>query len=283
MADMSGKVCVVTGASTGIGRVTARELGRMGAHVVLACRNREKGEDALREVREQTGGAKAELLLCDFSALNDIRRASAEFLAAHSSLHVLVNNAGAIHAKREETEDGLERTFAVNHLGYFLFTDLLLECLKKSAPSRIVNVASRAHRSGQMHWDDLQYAKSYSSYGAYAQSKLANVLFTRELARRLKGTKVTANCLHPGVVASGFAKNNSGFLKLAYVVGAPFMVSAEKGAETQIYLASSSEVEGVSGGYFAECRPAEPSKIAQDFEAAARLWTVSEQLVRTHN
>ncbi len=277
---MDGKVCIVTGASTGIGRVTALELARQGAHVVLVCRNREKGESAIAEIQEKTGSTKTELLLCDMSSQKDIRRAAAEFLGKHDRLDVLVNNAGAINDKYEKTVDGLELTFATNHLGYFLFTELLLETLKKSSPARIVNVASDAHKAGKMNWDDLQLEKGFSGWAAYAQSKLANILFTFELARKLEGTGVTANCVHPGVVASGFGQNNKGIIKMFYSVAAPFLKSNEGGAKTQIYLASSPEVEGVSGKYFANIKPLNPSARARSNEDAKRLWDVSEKLTR---
>ncbi len=277
---MKDKVCVVTGASAGIGRVTALELARQGAHVVLVCRNREKGESAIAEIKAKTGSEKTELLLCDMSSQKDIRRAARDFLAKHDRLDVLVNNAGAINDTYEKTVDGLELTFATNHLGYFLFTKLLLDCIKKSVPARIVNVASEAHKAGKVQWDDLQYQKGFSTMGTYSQSKLANILFTTELARRLEGTGVTVNCVHPGVVASGFAQNNKGIFKIFYSLAKPFLVTNEKGADTQIYLASSPEVDGVTGKYYVRRKPRTPTRAAQSTEDAKRLWDVSEELVK---
>jgi NAD(P)-dependent dehydrogenase (short-subunit alcohol dehydrogenase family) len=191
---------------------------------------------------------------------------------------VLLNNAGALVTSRRTTVDGIEETFAINHLGYFLLTDLLLDTLKSSGPARIVNVASEAHRGARMHWDDLQFERAYSSFKAYGQSKLCNILFTRELARRLEGTNVTANCLHPGVVASGFGQTYGGVFGALMGVAHLFMISTEKGAKTQIHLASSPEVEGVSGKYFDKCKQRTPNEEARSDEAAARLWSISEKM-----
>jgi NAD(P)-dependent dehydrogenase (short-subunit alcohol dehydrogenase family) len=195
--NMSGKVCLVTGANSGIGKVTALELARMGARVVMVCRDQARGEAALAEIKQATGNDHLELMLCDLSSQADIRRFADEFKAAHNRLDVLVNNAGVYLRKRQTTVDQLEATFAINHLGYFLLTNLLVDLLKQSAPSRIVNVSSGAHASGHINFGDLQGEKSYGGGRAYCHSKLANILFTRELARQLAGTQVTANCLHP--------------------------------------------------------------------------------------
>jgi len=268
---MAGKVCLVTGANQGIGKETAAALAGMGATVVMTSRDRAKGEAALAEVRSRSGGS-AELMLVDFGSFASIRQFAADFKSRYERLHVLVNNAGAIITTRGETADGFETTFGVNHLGYFLLTNLLLDTIRSSAPARIVNVSSRAHLRSEMDFGDLNSTKGrYSAMTAYARSKLANVLFTYELARRLEGTGVTANCLHPGVVRTGFGKNNSGFAKLIFqtfqVVARPWLLSPAKGAATSIYLASSPEVEGVTGKYFADCRET-PSSPASYDEAA---------------
>ncbi|HKP13134.1 MAG TPA: SDR family oxidoreductase [Blastocatellia bacterium] len=273
--NMSGKVCVVTGANSGIGKVTALELARRGARVVMVCRDRARGEAALTEIKQATGNDQLELMLCDLSSQADIRRFADEFKATHDRLDVLVNNAGVYLRKRETTVAGIETTFAVNHLAYFLLTDLLLDLLKRSAPSRIVNVSSGAHTSGHINFDDLQGERAYGGVKAYCHSKLANILFTRELARRLAGTNVTANCLHPGAVATGIfralPKPLEAIIKL-------LTMSPEKGAQTSVYLATSPAVEGVTGKYFVRCKEAQPSAEARDDAVAERLWAESVRL-----
>jgi NAD(P)-dependent dehydrogenase (short-subunit alcohol dehydrogenase family) len=272
---MNGKTCLVTGANSGIGKVTALELARRGAHVVMVCRDRARGEAALAEIKQASGNERVELMLCDLSSQADIRRFADEFKATHNRLDVLINNAGLYLRKRDTTVAGIEMTFAVNHLAYFLLTNLLLDRLKRSAPARIVNVSSDAHKHGHIHFDDLQGEKSYSGVKAYCHSKLANVLFTRELARRLAGTRVTVNCLHPGAVATSIfralPKPIEGIIKL-------LTISPEKGAQTSVYLASSPDVEGVSGKYFVRSAEARASAEAQDDEVAARLWAESARL-----
>ena len=284
--DMCGKTCLVTGATNGIGKVTARELARMGARVVMVGRNRGRAEAALGEVRRASGNEQVELVLADLSSMAEVRRIAAEFLASHDALHVLVNNAGAMNTSRTLTVDGYETTFATNHLAYFLLTHLLLDRIKATArdgqAARIVNVSSRAHGRGPIDFDDLHAERGYSIAKAYGRSKLANVLFTYELARRLEGTGVTANALHPGVVRTGFGKNSGGLLGNVVKVGISgvglFFSSPEKGAETSIYLATSPEVEGVTGKYFARSRETPSSADSHDREAARLLWQVSEQL-----
>ena len=280
---MTGKVCLVTGANQGIGKETAVALARIGATVVMTSRDRVKGEAALADVRTRSGRQDVELMLADFGSFASTRQLAADFKAKHRRLDVLVNNAGAIMTSRSETSDGFETTFGVNHLGYFLLTSLLLDTVKASAPSRIVNVASRAHLRSEMDFDDLNSRQGrYSAMTTYARSKLANVLFTYELARRLQGTGVTANCLHPGVVRTGFGKNNSGYAKMLFqvfqVVARPWLLSPEKGAATSIYLASSPEVEGVTGKYFADCRETPSSPASYDEPSQRRLWVVSEEM-----
>jgi NAD(P)-dependent dehydrogenase (short-subunit alcohol dehydrogenase family) len=280
MAGMEGKICMVTGANAGIGKETALALARMGAEVVMVCRNQERGEAARSEISRLSDNERVRLMQADFSSQQSIRDLAAAFRKQYDRLDVLVNNAGAIYTERSLTVDGLECTFATNHLGYFLLTNLLLDVLKASAPARIVNVASEAHkRGGGLRFDDLQCeAEAYSGFPVYGRSKLANILFTFELARRLEGTGVTANCLHPGVVASNFGTNTPGFFKLLVRMVQPFMISSEKGAETSVFLASSPEVEGVSGKYFARKRAVRARKRAYNEADQRRLWEISAEL-----
>ena len=277
MTDMNGKTVIITGANQGIGKASAIALGKMGAKLVIVCRNAEKARAAVKEI-EEAGAKDVELLVGDMASQKDIRRIADEFKAKHDRLDVLLNNAGVLVTSRRTTVDGIEETFAINHLGYFLLTNLLLDVLKKSAPARIVNVSSEAHRNAKMHWDDLQFESGYGSFAAYGQSKLANILFTRELAKRLEGTKVTANCLHPGVIASGFGQTYGGFMSFVIKIAHPFMITPEKGARTQVWLASSPDVEGISGKYFDKCAEKRPNKAAQEEAAPKRLWEISEQL-----
>ena len=281
--QMTGKTCIVSGASSGIGLETAVGLAKLGALVVMTSRNQAKGESALTYVKNRSGSDSVELMLVDFSSLNSIRGFAEEFKMGHDRLDVLVNNAGGINTSRSETLDGFETTFGVNHLGYFLLTNLLLDTLKASAPSRVVSVSSRAHlRPKGMNFDDLNSEQSFSAMGSYGQSKLANVLFTYELSRRLEGTGVTANCLHPGVVRSGFAQNNGSLVAFAvkafYTLGRPFTKSSAQGAETSTYLASSPEVEGVTGKYFDNSAETPSSRASHDEEEQRRLWEISEQM-----
>lgn len=274
---MKGKTVLITGANQGIGKASAIALGKEGAKLVLVCRNAEKARAAIADIKA-AGASDVSLILGDMSSQADVRRVAAEFKANHDRLDVLLNNAGVLVTSRRTTVDGIEETFAINHLGYFLLTDLLLDVVKASGPARIVNVASEAHRGARMHWDDLQFERGYSSFKAYGQSKLCNILFTRELAKRLEGTKVTANCLHPGVVASGFGQTYGGVFGALMSVAHLFMISTESGAKTQVYLCSSPEVEGVSGKYFDKCKERRPNEEAQSDEAAARLWSISEKM-----
>ena len=272
---MKDKVCMVTGANTGIGKVTALRIAEMDARVIIVCRDQQKGEAALNDIKQQSGNANIELLLCDLSSQTQIRRLADEVKARHERLDVLVNNAGLYLPRRTTTEDGFETTFAVNHLAYFLLTNLLLEMIKKSAPARIVNVSSGAHFYGKIEFDNLQGERQYGGVAAYNNSKLANVLFTRELARRLTGTQVTANCLHPGAVATQIFRRLP--KPLIWVIKA-LTKSPEDGAETSIYLATSPAVEGVTGKYFDNKQEKYPSRLAQDDELARNLWQVSEEL-----
>src|SRR5829696_7949288 len=249
--SMGEKICLITGATSGIGKATAMGLANMGASVVMVGRDQGKGEAVMAEIKEKCTNASVDLMLADLSSQEEIRRLAGEFKEAYPRLDVLINNAGLFRSKRITTAEGLETTFAVNHLAYFLLTKLLLDVLKASASSRIVNVSSGDHNNGAIDFDDLQGEKGYKGAKAYSQSKLADVLVTYELARRLEGTGITANCLHPGAgVRTNFGSGVSGVFGLIVRALRPFMISPEKGAETSIYLASSPEVEGLSGRYF---------------------------------
>ncbi|MBI3650878.1 MAG: SDR family oxidoreductase [Acidobacteria bacterium] len=272
---MNGNLCLITGANTGIGKVAARRLAEMGANVVMVCRNRHKGEAALQEIKTTSGNQHIELMIADLSSQAEIHKLADQFKAKYHRLDVLLNNAGVYIPKRTLTVDGLETTFAVNHLAYFLLTNLLLEVLQQSAPSRIVNVSSAAHQYGKVEFDNLQGERLYKGIPAYSNSKLENILFTRELARRLAGTPVTANALHPGAVATGIFRNT---LKPIEWLIKLFTMSPEKGALTSVYLATSQEVAGITGKYFEKQQEKAPSHAAQDDETARRLWQVSEQL-----
>jgi retinol dehydrogenase-12 len=276
-AILTGRVCVVTGASSGIGKETARQLARRGATVVMICRDRERGLAAQAEVGREAS-CPPRLLLADLLSFAEIRRVATEVRALFPALHVLVNNAGAIFGHRELTVDGQERTFALNHLAYFLLTGELLDALRRGAPARVVNVASAAHRVGSIHFADLSLARCYTPFRAYSQSKLANILFTRELARRLEGSGVTANCLHPGTIATNFGQSGSRPFALLVRLARPFLPGPVRGAETSVHLAASPEGARVTGQYFVRCRVATPSRRARDPELARRLWEVSEEI-----
>lgn len=282
--DMTGKVVLITGATNGIGRAAAEALAAQGAAVIVAGRNKARVETVVEGIRARGGAARG--AIADLSLQADVREMAAQVLAKYERLDVLLNNAGAIFDRRIESGDGIEMTFALNHLSYFLLTDLLLPLLKDTAArcgeARVINVSSDAHqmvRSG-LNFDDLQNRRRYIGWIAYGQSKLANILFTRELARRLDGSGVTANALHPGAVASGFAANNTSPMYALFKLARPFMKTPEQGAQTLIYLASSPEVRGVTGRYFADCREKQPSAAALDDAAARRLWEISEEMVR---
>lgn len=277
MTIMEGRVCLVTGSTSGIGKEIAAGLAGMGATVVLAGRSREKCEAAVQEIAAHgVPASQLSYFVADLSLQESVRQLAKEFIDNYDRLHVLVNNAGVFVQKRELTADGIERTFAVNHLAPFLLTNLLLDRLKAGAPSRIVTTSSIAHRGAKMDFDDLQMSKSYGGIRAYGQSKLANILFTRELASRLQGTGVTANCFHPGAVRTNLVRG-SGY-GLVWGAASVFFTSPEKGADTAVYLASSGEVEGVSGEYFVKRKQAKASDPAYDSDAAEMLWEASEKL-----
>jgi NAD(P)-dependent dehydrogenase (short-subunit alcohol dehydrogenase family) len=277
--SMQGKTVIVTGATSGIGLVTARELARLGAQTVLISRSAEKCAAAVEQIKRETGQAQVSFIAADLATRAGVQQAAFEFKTSHPRLDVLVNNAGGVFMSRHVTLDGLEMTLALNHLNYFHLTILLLDLLKASGPARIVNVSSDAHRGGKIKLDDLQLTQGYSGFGAYSQSKLANVLFTYELARKLEGTNVTANTLHPGFVKTGFGKNNGGFMTLVLNLLTPLQKSPASGAETSIYLASSPEVEGVSGKYFADCKAVESDPASYDKTVAEKLWQLSLELI----
>jgi NAD(P)-dependent dehydrogenase (short-subunit alcohol dehydrogenase family) len=287
MPGMQGKTVVVTGGNSGIGFETAAALAQMGARVLVTARNADKGRAAVARIIERAEAAGAEgsaqLAVFDLADLSSVRRGAEEILEQANRVDVLVNNAGLVLSERRETVDGLEATLATNHLGPFLLTNLMLERIRASAPSRIVNVASNAHRTARkgMPFDDLQSEKHYGGMRVYGESKLANILFTLELARRLEGSGVTANSLHPGTVRTGYGADGdtSGFLAFGIRTGGPFFLTPAQGARTSVYLASSPEVDGVSGQYFVKSKPAQPKSWARDADAARRLWQVSEELV----
>jgi NAD(P)-dependent dehydrogenase (short-subunit alcohol dehydrogenase family) len=266
---MNGKVILITGSTDGIGKQTALQLARLGATVLLHGRNHERGLSALYEIRSQTGNKNNDFFIADLSSLNQVRRLAEEVQQKYERLDVLINNAGVFMNERILTEDGLETTFAVNHLSHFLLTLLLLDTLKKSAPSRIINVSSIAQRNATVDFDNLLGEKRFGGYEAYALSKLANVLFTNELAKRLEGTGVTVNSLHPGVITTKLL--STGF----NIAGA----SLEEGAATSVYLARSPDVAGVSGKYFISKRESAPSKFAENPEFRRAFWEASEKLV----
>jgi retinol dehydrogenase 12 len=277
---LKDKIVLVTGATNGIGYVTARELSRMGGQVTIVSRNPEKCATVAAAIAADTG-TPVEYIAADLSTIAGISNAAADFRKKHIRLHVLVNNAGGFFNKRTLTADGFEYTFALNHINYFLFTNLLLDVLKASSPARIVNVSSGAHTGAKgLDFDNLQGEKKFSGWGAYAHSKLANLLFTYELARRLDDTGNTVNALHPGYVDTGFALNNGSLFRVAAKLSAHlFGRKPEVGAQTSIYLASSPEVEGVTGRYFHDCKQIESSPASYNQDAALKLWQVSMEMM----
>lgn len=276
---MQGRLALITGSTAGIGRAAAFALADMGASLVLVARNAAKAQQVATEIQAASPGASVEVLIGDLSVQAQVRKVAADFKAKHNRLDVLINNAGGVFSPRQVTADGLEMTFALNHLAYFLLTNLLLDTLIAGGPARVVSVSSGAHMAGHIDFDNLQGEKRYTSFGAYGRSKLANILFTTELARRLAGTGVTANAIHPGAVRSDFGMNTvSGPFRFVFGLARPFMLTPEQGADTLVYMASSPDVEGKTGGYYAKRKLAATSAEAKDAALAARLWTVSEQL-----
>jgi NAD(P)-dependent dehydrogenase (short-subunit alcohol dehydrogenase family) len=275
----AGKIVVVTGANSGIGKATVSALLARAYRVIATARSKERGEAALADWQREAPGAKVELVLCDLSKLDSVRAAAKDIAGRVDHIDVLVNNAGGILGERHATKEGIEETLAGNHLGPFVLTRDLLPLLEKGAPSRIVNVASEAHRSvSDMAWDDLGLAKGYGSMKAYGQSKLANILFTRELARRLDPKKITVNAVHPGVVRTRFGETGGALLRFGVALIRPFLIDEKKGADTQIWLATDPSVEGKSGGYYIKRKLATPTSAARSDEGAKRLWEISEKL-----
>jgi NAD(P)-dependent dehydrogenase (short-subunit alcohol dehydrogenase family) len=274
--DLQGKVCIITGATSGIGKETAKSLAAKGATVVLPIRDSMKGDILKDEILEQTPDAKIDLIHCNLASFDSIREFVKQFKNKYKNLHVLVNNAGIWESKRNLSEDGVELNFAVNHLAPFLLTNLLLDVMKNSSPARIVNVSSEAHRTGKINFADIEMEKNFSGYKSYSQSKLANILFTKKLSQVLKGSGVTVNCLHPGVVATGLFDKMP---RLLTGLAKSFMLSPAKGAETTIYLATSPEVEKISGEYFVKKKPKKPANEALRQDVANKLWDLSEKYV----
>jgi NAD(P)-dependent dehydrogenase (short-subunit alcohol dehydrogenase family) len=273
---MEGKICLITGANSGIGKATAKGLAKMNATVVMLCRSKERGENAQKDLIEETGNKDIDLLLCDLSSQGDIRKFVIEFKSKYSNLHVLINNAGIMLKKRRLSVDGFEMNFAVHVLAPFLLTNLMLDILKKSAPSRIINVSSAGHRRAKMDFDDLQSEnKKYRLFKVYGVSKLAEILFTYELSRKLGGTGVTANTVHPGVVNTNLGRDQSKFNQW---FARTFFKSPQKGAKTSIYLASSPEVEKITGKYFVDKEPKNSSEESYNEEYAKKLWEICSEM-----
>ena len=278
MIDMRGKTCLITGCTSGIGEVTARELARLGASVVITARTQEKLSRSIEILRSQSGNERVSGLVADLSAQDQVRSLAAQFMSQNDRLDVLVNNVGAIYFRRYLSVDGIEMNYAANHLAYFLLTNLLLEMIISSSPSRIINVSSSSHQGQVIDFDDLECQNNYQFMRAYGKSKLANILFTYELARRLEGRGVTANALHPGLVGTNIAGNNGWLLRFFLPLWRIWAMDPDRGAETSIYLATSPEVEGVSGKYFYQKESIPSSEYTHDQQVAERLWEVSAKM-----
>lgn len=276
---LTGKTILVTGGTSGIGYIAARTLAGMGATVAIVGHHAARAQDAATRIQRETGAANTQAMVADLSSLEQVRSLAEQVQQRYSRLDVLLNNAGGVFMGRQTTEDGYERTFAINHLAPFLLTNLLLDRLKADAPARIITVSSMAHQGQRIHLDDLdQTRRGYSAWRAYGESKVANILFTYALSRRLAGSNVTANTLHPGFVATNFAKNNGPLWQVFMTLARPFAISPERGAQTSIYLASSPEVASVSGRYFIQRKPAQSSSASMDVDAQEGLWRLSEQM-----
>ena len=277
--NLKNKVCLVTGATNGIGLEAAKALNKMGAEIVFIARNNEKAE-RLKENLLSDSGNQATSIIADLSLQSEVKRAADEFLSLNKPLHILLNNAGIMNRERKETADGFEEVFSVNHLAYFSLTLMLLEKMKSSGGGRVVNVASMAYRFvNEMNFEDLQSKENYKGLKVYGQSKLANILFTRSLASRVRDDNITVNCLHPGYVDTGIGLNNKGFfVRMLMNLGRPFARKTDKGAETSIYLCASKEVEKVTGEYFVDCKIEELIGSAKSEEQANKLWSVSSEL-----
>ncbi|MGO4349905.1 SDR family oxidoreductase [Paenibacillus sp. MCAF9] len=281
MSNMTGKVVAVTGANSGMGLATTVELAKQGAHVVMICRSKERGERALEQARSQSGSSDIVLMTCDLGSFASIRTFTAAFKQKYSQLDVLINNAGVVALKRSITSDGFESQIGINHLGHFLLTNELLDLLQRAPQGRIINVSSGAHKAGRIHFDDPNLTRGYNVAKGYAQSKLANILFTNELAKRLAGTRVTVNSLHPGAVATNIGVDRkSGFGKTVHKLLKPFFRTPLEGAKTAIYLASSDEAANLTGQYFIDSKSVQTASKASNPELAAKLWAWSEQQVK---
>jgi retinol dehydrogenase 12 len=279
-ATMKDQTVVVTGATSGIGFESAKAMAQRGARVIITARDATKAAATVAAL-QATGNDRIEAVMIDFASMSSIRAGAADILRRTPHIHVLLNNAGALYTERQQSQDGLELTFAVNHIGYFLLTTLLLDAIKQSAPARIVNVSSDLHKRPRgIAFDDLDRKQSYSGFGVYGETKLMNVLFTHELSRRLQGSGVTTNSLHPGVIASGFGQNNKGLVGFATrTLSKYFLSTPAQGAATSVYLCTSPEVAGVSGRYFTRSKQANTTRYGEDDDAAKRLWALSEQTV----
>ncbi|XP_078000730.1 retinol dehydrogenase 13-like [Glandiceps talaboti] len=280
-ARLDGKTVIVTGANTGIGKETARDLAKRGARVILACRDQERANAALEEIKKSTDNKNVVVKMLDLASLQSVRKFAKEINQEESRLDILINNAGVMWCPYMKTQDGFEMQLGVNHLGHFLLTNLLLDLLKKSTPSRIVNVSSIAHEPGKINFDDINSEKEYSKSAAYGQSKLANILFTRELSKKLQGTGVTVNALHPGVIQTELGRHLNKYIRYAMsVLLAPvFLKTPVDGAQTSIHCAVEEDLKDVSGLYFSDCIPKEPQPQAQDDEVAKKLWDLSAKMV----
>ncbi len=280
MNELTGKTVLLTGATNGIGKAATFELAKMGGELVIVGRNPLRVEQVVREVKEKSGNPNVDGLVADLSSMEEVCKLAENYRQKYSNLNILINNAGGIFANRMLTVDGFEYTFALNHLAYFLLTNLLLDKIEASTPARIINVSSRAHEGAVLDFDDLQneHRYAYGGYRAYGQSKLANLLFTYELARRLEGKRVTVNAVHPGGVATGFGENNRGVMRLGMSIFHQFSLTPEQGADTVVYLASSPEVEGITGKYWTKRNVLSSSPESYDQDAQRRLWAISAQL-----
>ncbi len=279
--DMAGKTVLLTGATNGIGRAGAFALAKLGANLILTGRNSALGKALTEQIASQSAGVKVSFVAADLSIQAEVHKLAREVMAKTTQLHVLINNAGALFPRREVTPDGLEMTFALNHVAPFLLTTELLPLITSTSGSRVITTSSTAHRGARIDWEDLNSTRSYRGFTVYGRSKLANILFTTELARRTAPAGVTANCFHPGVVRTGFGHNRPGVVDIALKLASPFLISPEAGASTMVYLASSPAVDGVTGSYFEKCKAVKPSPAAQSEEDAHKLWALTENLLVT--